>query len=268
METSIPSQREAILVLPLRSEPCINFTALPHKIDPSQWPCTAHTEMGTLTTLANSVTTGWKKVLLEATLPDADYDQELKSMGDLLPCHPAPENIFRCFTYFEPEDTRVVILGQDPYHGCGEAIGLCFGTEQDALIPPSLRNIEKALVRDLDRPLGDYTLEAWAKQGVLLLNTALTVRHKSPSSHLKWWTAFTDSIVQYLNQQCTGIVFVAWGAFAHQRLSSIDMERHHLFISSHPSPLSCNRPYKGFPPFSTTRPFSQINGLLKKEISW
>ena len=99
--------------------------------------------MGTLTTLANSVTTGWKKVLLEATPPDADYDHELMSVGELLPCHPAPENIFRCFTYFEPEDTRVVILGQDPYHGDGEAIGLCFGTEQDARIPPSLRNIEK-----------------------------------------------------------------------------------------------------------------------------
>ena len=224
--------------------------------------------MGTLTTLASSVTTGWRNVLLDAGLPDADYDQELETVGDLLPCYPAPRHIFRCFTYFEPKDTRVVILGQDPYHGTGEAVGLCFGTDQKARIPPSLRNIDKALERDLNRKISDYTLESWAKQGVLLLNTALTVRHKSPSSHIGWWTNFTNHIVQYLNQHCTGIVFVAWGAFAHRRLAGIDTDRHHLCVSSHPSPLSCNRPYKEFPAFSSTHPFSHINSFLEEDILW
>jgi len=224
--------------------------------------------MSSLRDSVASVITSWRKVLQELDIPNNQYDNEQETIANALPTYPSQENIFRCFTYFEPEDTKVVILGQDPYHGPNEAIGLCFGIEPSTTLPPSLRNIEKVMMNDLDRSIGDYTLESWAKQGVLLLNAALTVRHKSPSSHMKWWIEFTKGVIQHLNDSYTGIVFVAWGAFAHQQLAGIDTEKHYLLVSSHPSPLSCKRSYKEFPAFEKTRPFSQINSLLETEISW
>ena len=209
--------------------------------------------------------TSWRQVLEKLDIPDG---KELTAISEILPTYPSPENIFRCFTYFDPSETRVVILGQDPYHGPCEAIGLCFGVDSTTKLPPSLRNIEKVMMNDLDRPIGDYTLESWAKQGVLLLNAALTVRHKSPSSHMKWWIEFTRGVIRHLDENYSGIVFVAWGAFAHQHLANIDTNKHHLLVSSHPSPLSYKRSYKEFPAFETTRPFTKINSLLKTEISW
>ena len=134
--------------------------------------------------------TGWKDVLLQfAPKLCEESDKEFQDMG--LNTYPEKENIFRCFNYFNPEDTKVVILGQDPYHGEGEAIGLCFGVNNDSKkLPPSLKNIEKELVKDLDHPLTDYSLEKWAQQGVLLLNVALTVVQGKPGSNINLWNNY------------------------------------------------------------------------------
>ena len=199
---------------------------------------------------------------------EKEYQKECETFSGILPAFPPLERIFRCFHYFDPEGTKVVILGQDPYHGPGQATGLCFGVEKGQRKPPSLRNIEKELLSDLNITLEDPTLEKWAKQGVLLLNAALTVRQQTPLAHMKWWSPLTDAIVAYLNKNHSGIIFVAWGGFAHRKLNGIDLSKHHLLVSSHPSPLSATRAYREFPSFRNSRPFSQINSYLASPIHW
>lgn len=183
---------------------------------------------------------------------------------------PKQEDIFKCFQYFEIYETKVVILGQDPYHGPNQATGLCFGTNSKP--PPSLKNISAELKSDTGIDLTDYTLESWAKQGILLLNSSLSVVQGKPSSQMKLWSRFTNLIIQELNKSPNPIIFVAWGAFAYEKLKSIDTNKHHLIVSSHPSPLSVFKNYKTFPPFFQSKPFSKINNLLKnnnqKIILW
>ena len=108
----------------------------------------------------------------------------------------------------------------------------------------------------------------FAKQGVLLLNAALTVRQQTPLAHMKWWYLFTDFVVDYINHHCTNVVFVAWGAFAHKKLEKIDLNKHHLLISSHPSPFSVSRMYRTFPSFKGSRPFSRVNEHMDPPIQW
>ena len=184
---------------------------------------------------------------------------------------PKVENIFKCFTYFEPNNTKIVLLGQDPYHGPNQATGLCFGVNNNN-IPPSLRNIAKELKNDLDLELKDYSLENWAKQGILLLNASLSVIQSKPSSQMKLWNHFTDFIINELNNCEHAIIFVAWGAFAHNKLKNINLNKHNIIISSHPSPLSVFKQYKNYPAFSGSKPFSKINEILKKNnekiINW
>lgn len=183
---------------------------------------------------------------------------------------PKRENIFRCLNYFEFNETRVVILGQDPYHGKNQATGLCFGVNTRP--PPSLKNIAKELKNDLNINLNDYTLEKWAKQKILLLNSALTVLENKPGSHIKLWHKFTDTIVNKLNENNNSIIFVAWGAFAYNKLKFINTEKHSLIVSSHPSPLSVYKKFKEFPAFDGSNPFSKINNILLEkgldEIVW
>lgn len=183
---------------------------------------------------------------------------------------PKEENIFKCFEYFEVSETKVVILGQDPYHAPEQAIGLCFGTYSKP--PPSLKNISKELKFDTGIELQDYSLENWAKQGVLLLNSALTVIQGKPSSHMKLWSEFTSLIINELNKSETPIIFVAWGAFAHEKLKNIDTNKHNLIVTSHPSPLSVYKKYKTYSPFDQSKPFSKINNLLinnnQRIIEW
>jgi len=183
---------------------------------------------------------------------------------------PKQEDIFKCFQYFEIYETKVVILGQDPYHGPNQATGLCFGTNSKP--PPSLKNIGAELKSDTGIDLTDYTLESWAKQGILLLNSSLSVVQGKPSSQMKLWTQFTNLIIKELNKSPNPIIFVAWGAFAHEKLKSIHTNKHHLIVSSHPSPLSVFKNYKTFPPFFQSKPFSKINNLLtnnnQKIILW
>ncbi len=227
--------------------------------------------------IAKELKTGWAKVLTEMPREiwddlEAAHAVEQDTFASELPTLPSLAAIFRCFRYFEPGNTRVVILGQDPYHGPGQATGLCFGVEKGTKPPPSLKNVAKELETDLDNSLSDFSLESWAKQGVLLLNTALTVRQHCPASHTRQWRPFTDYIIKHLNVNERGIVFLAWGRLAHRRLADIDQSRHSLLVSSHPSPLSCRRQYGLFPAFMGSRPFSQANEALieagKDKIIW
>jgi len=194
--------------------------------------------------------------------------REKEVYGKDLAIFPEKNDIFRCFNYFNIKETRVVIIGQDPYHGRDQAIGLSFAVKDTVKTPPSLVNIKKELKTDVNRELASSTLEQWARQGVLLLNTALTVREHCASSHMKVWRDFTDYIINYINEETEGVVFLAWGAFAHNRLEQVNTEKHHLLVSSHPSPLSATRSYKQFPKFIGSKPFSRINSLLKREIHW
>ena len=180
---------------------------------------------------------------------------------------PSEHNVFAALQLTAPHDVRVVIVGQDPYHGAGQAHGLSFSVQHGTRIPPSLRNIYAELHTDLEVPLPAHgNLEAWAKQGVLLLNTSLTVREGEAGSHAgHGWETFTDAIISYLGSQEQHTVFVLWGAHAGKKTSFI--HQHHTVITSvHPSPLSAHRGFFG------SRPFSQVNRALSDHhqlaINW
>ena len=180
---------------------------------------------------------------------------------------PSEDNVFAALQLTAPRDVRVVIVGQDPYHGAGQAHGLSFSVQYGTRIPPSLRNIYAELHTDLEVPLPTHgNLEAWAKQGVLLLNTSLTVREGEAGSHAgHGWETFTDAIISYLGSQEQHTVFVLWGAHAGKKTSLI--HQHHTVITSvHPSPLSAHRGFFG------SRPFSQVNRALSDHhqlaINW
>ena len=212
------------------------------------------------------ITTDWKEIVEKYAIhnetPILDIIQkEREKFDQLAKVFPLPENIFRCFNYFNVKDTRVVIIGQDPYHGESQANGLCFCVNKDVKTPPSLRNIYKLLNKECD-------LTTWPQQGVLMLNSALTVLEKNPGSHMKYWIKFTKNIIEYINNNTTNVIFVAWGSFALNLLENIDREKHHVLVSSHPSPLSCNRPLNKYLPFIKSDIFTKINNLLETPIIW
>lgn len=200
------------------------------------------------------------------------YETKNKSLNNILDSlknnqfniYPKAENIFKCFEYFESNKTKVLILGQDPYHGPNQATGLCFGINENVPIPPSLKNIIKELKNDLNISFTNNSLENWAQQNILMLNASLTVIEKKPNSQATLWSEFTDFIIDELNKNEEPIIFVAWGAFAHNKLKNIDTSKHSLIVSSHPSPLSVYKKYKTFPAFQGSKPFSQINEILQK----
>lgn len=173
--------------------------------------------------------------------------------------YPPEPLVFNAYATTPFDRVRVVILGQDPYHGPGQAHGLCFSVPADIPDPPSLRNIFKELVTDLGRSApvsGDLT--DWAKQGVFLLNTTLTVRDGAPFSHVgRGWEEFTDATIRRLSESREGIVFVLWGSHAQKKLPLIDTTRHLVLKSAHPSPLSAYRGFFG------SKPFSRINEHLR-----
>ena len=181
--------------------------------------------------------------------------------------YPNKEDLFKALRYTDYDDVRVVILGQDPYHGEGEANGLCFSVNNGLKIPPSLRNIFKELENDLNIKRDNTDLTDWAKQGILLLNTVLTVEKDKPFSHRnKGWEIFTDTIILKLNEKNESIVFVLWGNAAKEKKKLITNNIHKIVESAHPSPLSYERGFKG------SKPFSKINNYLTlqntKEIDW
>lgn len=162
------------------------------------------------------------------------------------------------------KDTRVVILGQDPYHQEGQANGLSFSVKENTKFPPSLLNISKELKSDLGQPLRSGNLNYWASQGVLMLNSVLTVEKNKPGSHQNMgWQLLTQQIVAILNAHKSQIIFLLWGNYAKKLGKIIDTEKHHVIYASHPSPLSANRGG-----WFGTKPFSKVNALLKSPIDW
>ncbi len=182
--------------------------------------------------------------------------------------YPAKENIFNAIKLTPFNKIKVVILGQDPYHGPGQAHGLCFSVLPGTPFPPSLRNIFKELENDCGvKTPSSGCLEHWAKQGVLLLNHTLTVEAGQAGSHSKWgWDQFTHHIIQSINTHLEGVVFLLWGAFAQQTAKEIDPIKHHILKTTHPSPLSAHRGFLG------CKHFSKTNALLSKDnreiIDW
>lgn len=181
---------------------------------------------------------------------------------------PPKSRILRALTLTDYDDVRVVILGQDPYHGVGEANGLAFAVSDGVKLPPSLRNIYKELYSDLGiPPAGVGNLECWAKEGVLLLNAVLTVEKDKPASHKSLgWENFTDAIIRSLNDKDSPVVFILWGNFAKGKKSLITNPKHYVIESTHPSPFSANYGFFGSKPFSKTNEFLRKNHL--KEIDW
>lgn len=173
--------------------------------------------------------------------------------------YPPASKIFAAFDFTPFDEVKVVVIGQDPYHGPGQANGLCFSVADGVAHPPSLKNIFKELQSDLglEIPLSG-NLERWAKQGVLLLNATLTVRASQAGSHQKkGWETFTDAVIQKLSEEKEKLVFILWGAYAQKKGSVIDEKKHYVIKSAHPSPLSA---YNGF---FGSKPFSQTNAYLK-----
>jgi uracil-DNA glycosylase len=181
---------------------------------------------------------------------------------------PPGKEIFRAFDCADFDKVKVVIIGQDPYHGPGQANGLCFSVRDGIQMPPSLKNIFKEIESDLGKPFpknGD--LERWANQGVLLLNATLTVRASLPGSHQnKGWEQFTDAVIKEISDRKTNIVFLLWGAYAQKKGEMIDRSRHLVLMSAHPSPFSADRGFFGNKHFSKTNEYLKSKGL--KEIDW
>jgi uracil-DNA glycosylase len=202
-----------------------------------------------------------------------DYMQGLKqflkaekSAGKVI--FPASERWFNAFNSTPFDKVKVVILGQDPYHGPGQAHGLCFSVLPDVAFPPSLRNIFKEIEADLGiaRPKHGY-LQSWAEQGVLLLNATLTVEQSNAGSHQgKGWEQFTDHVIKQLNEQRENLVFILWGSYAQKKGQLIDTRKHLVLKSPHPSPLSAHRGFFGCKHFSQTNTYLEQLGL--KAIDW
>jgi uracil-DNA glycosylase len=182
--------------------------------------------------------------------------------------YPPGKEIFRAFDSCSFDLVKVVIIGQDPYHGPGQANGLCFSVRNDVRMPPSLVNIFKEIHDDLGKPIpssGD--LERWSKQGVLLLNATLTVRAGTPGSHQnKGWEEFTDAVIKEVSDSKENVVFLLWGAYAQKKGEIIDRKKHMVLMSAHPSPFSANRGFFGCKHFSKTNHYLKSKGL--KEIDW
>ena len=188
-------------------------------------------------------------------------------------CYPPKDLIFNAFTQCEFENTKVVILGQDPYHGEGEANGLAFSVNDGVKIPPSLRNIYREINAEYDtifEPIEQSSgnLERWAQQGVLLLNATLTVRKDTPNSHKHLhWQQFTDAVISLLSQEKEHLVFILWGAFAQKKAKLIDEKKHLILTSGHPSPMSANQgKWFGNNHFLETNNYLKNKGL--NQVNW
>ncbi len=180
---------------------------------------------------------------------------------------PEYKNIFNALRYTDYDEVKVVILGQDPYHGVGEAHGLSFSVRKGIKRPPSLDNIFKELYNDLHIKRENNDLTDWAKQGVFLLNSIMTVVKDTPLSHKgKGWEEFTDNLIKLLNKREKPMVFILWGSYARSKKALITNPNHYIIESVHPSPLSAHRGFFGSKPFSKTNNFLVTNGI--KPIKW
>lgn len=182
--------------------------------------------------------------------------------------YPKKNEYFKALDLVPLDKVKVVILGQDPYHGPGQAHGLCFSVNEGVSQPPSLKNIFKELNSDLGIEIPKSgNLERWAQQGVLLLNSVLTVENDKAASHQKQgWEQFTDKIIETVNQECEHVVFILWGAYAQKKAFYVDRKKHLVLESVHPSPLSSHRGFFGSKPFSKTNTWLKKQGLAP--IKW
>lgn len=213
----------------------------------------------------------WKNVLLGEF--EKKYMQQLKTFlyqekQSHKVIYPAGKEIFNALNLTPIDQVKIVILGQDPYHGPDQAHGLCFSVKESVPQPPSLKNIFKEIEADLNiQPPNHGCLTHWSKQGVLLLNSVLTVENGKAGSHQgKGWESFTDKIVEILNNKKTGIVFILWGSYAQKKGQFIDQNKHLVLTSPHPSPLSAHRGFFGNKHFSTANQY--LKSQLKSEIIW
>ena len=212
----------------------------------------------------------WKAVLGDEF--KKEYFKEIKNriISDLKAgksIFPPGKLIFNAFNLTPIDDVKVVIIGQDPYHGQGQAMGLCFSVPENVARPASLLNIYKEMNRDLGIPIANHgDLTSWAKQGVFLLNAILTVVEKSPGSHSKiGWERFTDEVIKKISDLKEGVIFMLWGNFAKNKKILIDQSKHHVLESAHPSPLAGNR-FQGNSHFSKTNEILSRQG--KSPINW
>ena len=182
--------------------------------------------------------------------------------------YPPGKQIFSAFDHCAFDQVKVVIIGQDPYHGKGQAHGLCFSVNEGIPMPPSLVNIFKEIKDDLNLPMPPHgSLVRWADQGVLLLNATLTVRASTPGSHQnKGWESFTDAVIKVISDEKHNVVFLLWGSYAQKKGAMIDKSRHHVLESAHPSPFAAHRGFFGNKHFSKTNEYLRAQGL--PEIKW
>ncbi|AXX85744.1 uracil-DNA glycosylase [Aliarcobacter skirrowii] len=196
-------------------------------------------------------------------------EKEINKRYETTTVFPEKQNIFKAFSLIKLDNLKVVILGQDPYHGFGQAQGLAFSTPANIKNPPSMQNILKEIQSDLGKKsiCEDGDLTPWAKQGVLLLNTILTVEEAKPKSHHNLgWEVFTDNIIKYISDNCEDTIFILWGSPAISKTKLIDRKKHHILTSVHPSPLSSYRGFFGCKHFSKTNEI--LINLKKEPIIW
>jgi uracil-DNA glycosylase len=212
----------------------------------------------------------WSQILEEELQKDyyLKLREWLKGEYQSSNTHPAMNDIFNAFHYTAYQDVKVVLLGQDPYHGPNQAEGLSFSVKKGIKVPPSLRNMYKELQDDIGCSIPDHgSLVKWAEQGVLLLNTVLTVEEGKAHSHRgKGWEQFTDRVIRLLNEREMPMVFLLWGKPAQSKRTLIDESKHKIITAPHPSPLSAHRGFFGSKPYSRTNQFLRKQGL--GEIDW
>lgn len=196
-----------------------------------------------------------------------NYVANARQQGKVV--YPPEDDVFSAFTVTPLDQVKVVILGQDPYHGPDQAHGLSFSVKPGVKTPPSLANMYKELATDIDGftiPDHGY-LQSWAEQGVLLLNTVLTVEQGNAHSHAKiGWETFTDKVIEHIDQECEGVIFLLWGAHAQKKGKKINTQKHHVLKSAHPSPLSAYRGFFGCQHFSQTN--TLLQAMNKTPITW
>lgn len=210
----------------------------------------------------------WQEKLAAKLSPDylKEIDRFLDQVYSEGRIYPARENVFRALEATPYEETKVVILGQDPYHGPGQAQGLSFSVPNNMKAPPSLQNMLKELATDIG-PRNHHDLMSWAKQGVLLLNACLTVPEHDANAHAGLiWETFTDAVIELVNEKESPVVFILWGGFAKKKKKLITNSRHLILESAHPSPLSAYRGFFGSRPYSQTNAFLEANAL--SPINW
>lgn len=213
----------------------------------------------------------WQEIIENEKQKDyyKSLKEEIDKRYETSKVFPEKKNIFKAFSLSRIEDLKVVILGQDPYHGFGQAQGLSFSTPANIKNPPSMVNILKEINDDLGKKsiCEDGDLTPWAKQGVLLLNTILTVEEAKPKSHHNLgWEVFTDNIIKYISDNCEDTIFILWGSPAISKTKLIDTKKHHILTAPHPSPLSSYRGFFGCKHFSQTN--NILKSLNKEAIIW